>query len=429
MKREETKYWTIGVDEGEEEHSLVVLDDQGERISKPMRVPNRSDKIEEALAKIKLKVPTGYQLQIAAESLRSLGGVLARVAIALDFELWQVNPKALNHYRDLEGQPRKDDDTDGYLAGRMVHFGMKGCHLAVDVKPEERCLCRLTRLHTQLTNQKTAIMNMIRSRLLELSPEVLSTDWEGPEYDTKAMAAVLGRWPGFIGVEKTKLSAIERVLMRAGYRSATAARGKAKVLKEMARRIVMLQEERRVVAMELAAHLAQYRVLLTTLRDIDSEMAERVKGHEIGRRLEEMPGVGTFTAAVLIGEILPLARNLPEGETATYAGVTPLSRISGKPANGRPSKLARGINKHVIHALYLSATSARRVSAIDRQYYRKQYERHQGHPRPHTVATISLARQRFKVMYKLLTTDAVYDKEILIAKHFERRNKEQTQAA
>ena len=35
-------------------------------------------------------------------------------------------------------------------------------------------------------------------------------------------------------------------------------------------------------------------------------------------------------------------------------------------------------------------------------------------------ATLSQARQRFKIKYKLMTTDAVYDKEILISSHLER---------
>jgi len=32
-------------------------------------------------------------------------------------------------------------------------------------------------------------------------------------------------------------------------------------------------------------------------------------------------------------------------------------------------------------------------------------------------ATLALARQRFKIKYKLMTTEAVYDKEVLISSH------------
>ena len=137
-----------------------------------------------------------------------------------------------------------------------------------------------------------------------------------------------------------------------------------------------------------------------------------------------MPAVGYLTAAADVGEILPLARNVAEGKAATYAGLTPLSRSSGK-VEGRP-RLARGVNKHALRANYLSALAAVRDSALDAAYYRKQRARHEGHPKPHVVAMLALARQRFKVVYKLMTTDAVYDKEILIASHLQR---EQAHAA
>ena len=88
------------------------------------------------------------------------------------------------------------------------------------------------------------------------------------------------------------------------------------------------------------------------------------------------------------------------------------------------SKLARGVNKHAVRTNYLAAIAAVSASAIDAAYHRKQKERHQGHHKPHVKATLSLARQRFKVKYKLMTTDAVYDKEILIASHLARLDRE-----
>ncbi|MCP4900761.1 MAG: hypothetical protein GY906_27670 [bacterium] len=44
-----------------------------------------------------------------------------------------------------------------------------------------------------------------------------------------------------------------------------------------------------------------------------------------------------------------------------------------------------------------------------------------GHPKPDVAAFIALSRQRHRVVYKLMTTDARYDKETLIASHLERQ--------
>lgn len=166
-------WWTVGVDCGEERHRFVMLDDRGERQS-ACWVRNRRDKIEEAVAQMVLLLPAGVRLRFVTEGVRSLGWVVAQVSSTMGMEVWQVNPKALNHYRDLEGQPRKDDDIDAYLAARMVVFGMEGCRVAVDPRPEERALCRLTRLRRQLSDRRTVVKNRIRSLLVELAPEVVS---------------------------------------------------------------------------------------------------------------------------------------------------------------------------------------------------------------------------------------------------------------
>lgn len=418
-KIDEGVWWTVGVDCGEERHRFVLVDDRGKR-QHACWANNRRDKIEEAVAQMVLALPEGVRLRLVTEGVRSLGWVVAQVSGSLGLEVWQVNPKALKHYRDLEGQPRKDDDIDAYLAARMVVFGMESCRVAVDPRPEERALCRLTRLRKQLTDRRTVVKNRLRSLLVELAPEVVSKDWEGPARDGKGMRAIIKRWPAFEGLDKARASTIEKVL-----RSSTRHGDRCKVmsvpLKEMARRVAMAPMEYEIVKMDMSMAIAELEVLDGSIAKLEKEIKHRVMEHPVGRKLLDMPGEGLVTVGTDIGEVLPVARNVSEGKAATYAGLTPLSRRSGK--GGKPSKLARGVNKHALRTNYLSAIAALSASAIDAAYHQKQKARHQGHPKPHVKATLSLARQRFKIKYKLMTTDAVYDKEILISSHLERQRR------
>jgi hypothetical protein len=253
--------------------------------------------------------------------------------------------------------------------------------------------------------------------LVELAPEVVRKDWEGPARDGKGMRAVLKRWPAFEDLDKARASTIEKVL-----RSSTCYGDRCRVmsvpLKEMARRVAMAPMEREIVKMDISMAIAELEVLDGSIAKLEKEIKHRVMEHPVGKKLLDMPGEGLVTAGTDIGEVLPVARNVSEGKAATYVGLTPLSRRSGK--GGKPSKLARGVNKHALRTNYLSAIAAVSASAIDAAYHQKQKERHQGHPKPHVKATLSLARQRFKIKYKLMTTDAVYDKEILISSHLER---------
>jgi len=421
-KSEALGYWVLGVDCGEQKHRYVLEDEFKVRHG-AMWVENRMDKVRAALMKMLILLPEGYRMEIVTEGLRSIGGMLVQAATELGIRVWQVNPKALDHYRDLEGQPRKDDDRDADLLARMRINRVEGCRLALDSRPEERVLCRLTRLHTQLVEQRKQATARVRSRLLELSPEVVASTWSGPKYNSEGMCAVLERWPGFEGLERAHVATIEREL-RSATKKGARCQEMAKALLEMARRITLGTAEREVISMELDMAMQQLRLTKASLAKVDREIKKAVNAHPIGQKLLAMPGVAHFTAGVLIGEILPLARNVSEGKAATYAGVTPLSRRSGKKHG--PSRLARGVNKHAVRALYLSGVSAKCRSALDNAYYQKQLERHKGHPKPHVKAFLSLARQRFKVMYKLLTTDARYDKETLIASHLKRQELERT---
>ncbi len=419
-KIDERKWWTLGVDHGEERHRFVLIDDRGERQS-ACWVENRRDKIEEAVAKIVLALPEGFRLRLVTEGVRSLGWVVAQVSGVLGIEVWQVNPKALKHYRELEGQPRKDDDIDAYLLARMVFFRMGGCRIVVDHRPEERAMSRITRHRKQVIDRRTVVKNRLRSLLVELVPEVVNKSWEGPVHDGKGMRAILKRWPTFEGMEKARASTIEAVL-RTSTRYGDRCAAMVTPLKEMARRVVMEPVERDVVKMDVRMTIAELEVLDQSACELKEEIISRVQEHSVGKKLLAMPGEGPITVGTDIGEVLPVARNVSEGKAATYAGLTPLSRLSGK--GGNPSKLARGVNKHAVRTNYLSAIAATSASAIDAAYHRKQKERHQGHPKPHVKATLSLARQRFKVKYKLMTSDAVYDKETLIKSHLERQQQE-----
>lgn len=414
------KYWTVGIDCGEQKHRFVMLDEYGERRD-ALWVVNRADEIQDAFGKLTVRLPLDVKLEVVSEGLRSIAGIMVQVAISLGIRIWQVNPKALDKYRELEGQPRKDDDQDAENLGLMRIKRMKGCRLAVDVTKEELVLCRLTRLHTRLVRQRTAVKAQLRSRLLELSPEVVDKGlWTGPVYDGKGMRAVLTKWPAFKGLEKVRISNIER-LLRSTTRYGNRCAEMAKKLKVMAKRIMMDDIEREVVGIELSASISVWAVLDSELVTIDKKIEEEVLRHPVGRKLMEMPGVAAFTAGVDIGEVLPIARNMSEGKTATYAGLTPLSRVSGK--KDGPSKLARGVNRWAASSNYQSAIAATKVSALDKAYLDKQKDRHRGHPVAHIKAAISLARQRFKVKYKLMTTDAHYDKEKLIKSHLERAKK------
>lgn len=408
----------VGVDCGEDQVVLVWLDARG-GLAGSRQVRNQRNAIRRVLLEIQEKLEAGEQLEVVLESLYAFSSPTAEVARDLGLGIRQAQATRLEYYRNLEGQPRKDDERDAYLLARMARFGMKGCRIALAPTPEEQVLRRLSRLHRCITQQRQQSKLRLRSRLLELAPVLVSSKWKGPKWSSASMLAVLDRWPALIGLETARISSIRRVLKAAANVSSDKIESQAKALKELARSLSQ-SITREILGLDIAHLVKDIRNQNESLKEVDAKIEERVQAHAVARKLLDMPGVGAFTAAAVTGELGPLARTSTEAKVATYAGLTPIARTSGKLGRKR---LARGVNKHAQQACYMSAIASLRRSALDHAYYRKQRASHRGHPKEHVVATLALARQRIKVMYKLLTTDAVYDREILIARHLERERR------
>jgi transposase len=414
----------VGFDCGEDEHRAVLLGAAGE-IEKRYGVANERREIQELLAGLLLAVGSGKRLVVVVESKRSHGRVVSDVAVELGCDLRQVNTVALNHYRDLEGQPRKDDEWDAYLAARMVFLKMGGCREAVEATEEERVLSRLTRTHHRLVQERRKHLARLRAVLLELAPEMLRSTWDGPQPGRKAMLYLLERWPGFEGLERAQLRSIEKILRRCRYGSR--ATRVAKQIREVARGISIAGDERQAFTLELDLLARQIRFCDESKERVRTEIVDRIGRHPVGQKLLEMDGNGPVITGVLVSELLPVARTSTEPKCATYAGVTPLSRKSGKSLD--KDRLTQGVNQRVLHALYSSSVVAIKHSAVDRAYYQKKLRGYAGHPKPHVAAFIALSRQRHKLIFKLMTTEAGYDKEILIAAHLARLEQQRMEAA
>jgi len=199
----------VGFDCAEEEHVAVLLDAEGEQ-ERHLTVENRGDRIQECLAGLMLAIGSSAKLVVVVESKRAHGRLVAAEARRLGCRVMQVNTVALNHFRDLEGQPRKDDEWDAFLAARMSYLRMRGCREVVEVTQEERALSRLTRTYERLTQDRTRHVHQLRAVLLELAPEVLHRSWAGPKPNSRAMTFILQRWPGFEGLERAQLRSLEK---------------------------------------------------------------------------------------------------------------------------------------------------------------------------------------------------------------------------
>ena len=101
-----------------------------------------------------------------------------------------------------------------------------------------------------------------------------------------------------------------------------------------------------------------------------AEIEEVFLAHPFGQLLVTLPGIGPRTGARILAEIGDGSRFANGSRLASYAGLAPVTRQSGKSLNGE-SKSRRG-NHRLKNAMFLAAFASLRSPASKVFYDRKR---------------------------------------------------------
>jgi transposase len=143
---------------------------------------------------------------------------------------------------------------------------------------------------------------------------------------------------------------------------------------------------------------------LGELSRLDAEVAaidQRIEGmvRDTGTSLTEIPGVGQFIAAKILGEVGDPSRIRSEGAFAVLSGTAPLPASSGQTHRHR---LNRGGNRQLNWALHFIALVQCRIFPEAQAYMVRQREA----GKSHKEAMRCLKRQLSNVVYRHLLADA-----------------------
>jgi transposase len=132
-----------------------------------------------------------------------------------------------------------------------------------------------------------------------------------------------------------------------------------------------------------------------------AEIEEAFLAHPFGELLSSMPGIGPQTGSRILAEIGDGTRFVDGDKLASYAGLAPVTRQSGKSINGE-SKSRRG-NHRLKDAMFLAAFAPLRAPGSKAFYDRKRAE-----GKRHKAAVICLARRHCNVILAMLRTHQPY---------------------
>jgi transposase len=374
----------IGIDIGAEHHVVGAVDDDEQVVLRPLRFA------EDAAGYAKLKECLGRpdDALVAMEATGHYWQNLFGFLVAEGFRVVLINPLRTRRFAQEDLERTKTDAIDALGIARFLRQKRPAPVALPDEATRE--LRELVRLRDQLVAAVAEYVNKLH-RLVDLGfPEFTRFvhDLDGPR-----ATKLLSQYP----TARAFASERPRRLAKLVYA------GHNRIGDELA--VALIDAAKRSVG---AHHGEPYRIqvryacehldlLRRQLREVSADIDRTIATHELGKLLVTIPGIGPQTAARVLAEAGDLSTFRNADALASYAGLVPSLRHSGKQSSMRASLSPLG-NANLRRGLYMPTLTAVRKNP----WLRAFYERLVANGKPKKVALVAAARKLLHAIYSVV---------------------------
>jgi transposase len=375
--------WFVGIDWASKTHRVCLVDARGDRVQE-RDVPHDGAALNELCTWLlhETGVPAG-EIAVAIETPR---GPLVELLLERGFQVFALNPKQLDRFRDrFTVAGAKDDSRDAYVLGHSLRTDCQAYRRLIIDDPLVIQLREWLRMREELVQERTRLTNRLRDLLWRYYPQAaeLATD--------AADSWFLDLWeliPTPAEVQCVNEKAVARILKSHRIRRLDA----SQVLS------VLRKPPLTLAPGTVDAAAAHIRPLVARLRLINQqakeaeqrldqfcnaiEAAQSASGRVCEQRdsaiLRSCPGLGRINIATLLTEAGEPLRRRDYQVLRALSGVAPVTRRSGK------SKIVlrrHACNNRLRSALYHWARVAMQHDPVSAKRYQQLRSRGHSHPR------------------------------------------------
>lgn len=376
----------VGLDIGAEAHVLAAVDGQGTVVQCGARVAEDAAGYA-ALDALLARLGAPETLLVVCEA---TGHYWQNVVAHLWAGGWRVavvNALRTARYAAEELVRTKTDPADAVL---LAQYGRE--KRPTPTTPSDPA----TRELTELVRLRTRLLQDFQDRLKQLHRVV---DLTFPEFtrhvvglDSERAVAILARYPTARALAQVAPGKLARLVTD----------GRHHVGPELAQALTAAAKAS-VGAHHGEAYARQVRYAcedLTTLRarlrELEDELRGLVEQHAVGQHLTTIPGVGPVTAACVLAEVGDFTRFPDAATLASYAGLVPALRHSGKRTPLRAGCYPVG-NARLRRGLYMATLSAVRHNPWLRAFYHRLVAR----GKPKLLALTAAMRKLLGAMHSV----------------------------
>ena len=400
--------WYLGIDWGGDTHQFCLLDARGQ-IRGERAVTHTAMAVHEALQWVRAQ--TGGAPHEIAVGLETPHGVLVDTLLEQGWDVFALNPKQLDRFRDrFSAGGAKDDRRDAHVVADALRTDRRAFRAVRADDPAMIQLRELSRMLDELQIEEGRLANRLREQLyrvdaawLTLSPAA-DEPWlwtvlrDSPHPDAWAQLPRRRITPALRGHRIRRLTADDvvaalrqpRLSVAPGVTDAVAIR-----IAALIPQLVLVHEQRTTAGRQIDRLLEQ----LAGPEAADGERRE----HRDVEILRSLPGVGRMVTATMLTEAAGPLADRDYLTLRSYAGAAPVTKRSGKRAFFVHMRYA--CKRRLRQALYHWSRTSIQCDAAARAYY--DALRGRGHS--HARALRSVADRWLRILVAMLKTRTLYD--------------------
>jgi transposase len=242
--------------------------------------------------------------------------------------LFPVHPLTVAKDREaLTPSHAKDDPTDAELQVEILLTHRDKLPPLSPQSPTMRALAPLVDRHRRLVGDNVRLTNRLTSALKDYFPHVLR--WF-QDKDPTIFCDFLSRWPTLQAAQLARRTTLERFFRAHHGHSADVITTRIEAIKSA----VALTTDAGVItpnALRVHALVAQLRVTLQVIADVDNAIAQRAQAHPDFALFNALPGAGAvFAPRLLVAFGEQRERYASAEELQKDAGIAPVTERSGK---------------------------------------------------------------------------------------------------
>jgi transposase len=399
--------YCVGIDVALHAHRIAVLGPDGEAVGQSFTMAADQEGFTQLVSTLRARGAEPAQTLIGLEATGHFWENLEAFLSDAGYRVVLLNPLQTRRYRDLLRRKAKTDDIDAYVVAGLLRSGSaEPCYV-----PNEQIqsLRELARLRARLMRERQDYLRQLVAQLDVVFPEHRQALGD---VSTVRARGLLTAFPTARHIAQASPNALRRATQRAGGRGF--ALQDATGLRDIARRSAYGGKAAEARGQVVRTLIGQFERLTIAIDELDRALeallppADAAGGPSDAALLQTLPGVGPYTAGVLLGELGSFTRFANARALVAYVGFYPVINESGeRAAEPYISPVGSRIARHV---LYLAAVNAVRRSAE----WRNLYQRKIAQGKTAKQALIAVAVKWLHTAYAMLKHRSPYDSSRLL---------------